>query len=90
MHEEDQTNKALIFTQYNGTIQYLGAKLQAAGFSYRTIHGDMPMKQRAAAINAFQCDPPTTVRARTSPCLAICRMSGLGCAVCSGIFCALV
>jgi SWI/SNF-related matrix-associated actin-dependent regulator of chromatin subfamily A3 len=61
MHAKDKTNKALIFTQYNDTIKYLGAKLQAAGFSYRTISGSMPMKKRADAIDAFQRDPPTTV-----------------------------
>lgn len=61
MHAADKSNKALIFTQYNDTIRYLGDKLRAAGFAYRTISGSMPMKQRAAAIEAFQRDPPTTV-----------------------------
>lgn len=66
MRSADAANKALIFTQYNETIKYLGAKLEAAGFAYRTISGSMAMKQRAAAIEAFQRDPPTTVR--TPPC----------------------
>lgn len=65
MHAADKSNKALIFTQYNDTIRYLGDKLRAAGFAYRTISGSMPMKQRAAAIEAFQRDPPTTVRRRS-------------------------
>jgi hypothetical protein len=57
------SNKALIFTQYNETLKYLAGKLSEAGFAYRTISGGMPMKQRAAAIEAFQKDPPTTARA---------------------------
>ena len=67
MRAADAANKALIFTQYNETIKYLGTKLEAAGFAYRTISGSMAMKQRSAAIEAFQRDPPTTVCARP-PC----------------------
>lgn len=72
MRGADANNKALIFTQYNDTIKYLGKKLEAAGFAFRTISGSMAMKQRSAAIEAFQRDPPTTVRAA-----AACSQTGL-------------
>ena len=61
MHSADRTNKALIFTQYNESLKHIGGALRTAGFDYRTISGSMPQKQRAAAIAAFQKDPPTTV-----------------------------
>ena len=85
MRAKDPNNKALIFTQYGDTIKYLAKKLRLAGFEYRTISGSMPMKQRAAAIEAFQRDPPTTVRtyrcirlvASASSALAHCRNQGI-------------
>lgn len=61
MHAKDASNKALIFTQYNDSLKFIGDALRGSGFAYRTISGSMPQKQRAAAIEAFQRDPPTTV-----------------------------
>lgn len=66
MREANKNNKALIFTQFSDSIKFLAAQLSDAGFAYRTISGSMPMKQRAAAIDAFQKDPPTTVRSPPS------------------------
>ena len=60
MRRADPTAKALIFSQYVTTIEWLKVRLTAAGFGYRFISGSMPLKQRAKAINAFQNDPPTT------------------------------
>lgn len=53
--------KCLIFSQYSSTLSALGAHLASAGYNYRTITGAMSMKNRKAAIEAFQNDPPTTV-----------------------------
>ena len=49
-------------SQFNGTLEWLKTRLTELGFGYRTINGSMPLKQRARAIDAFQNDPPTTVR----------------------------
>lgn len=68
MHNADPSNKALIFTQYKESVTILAQKLSGVGFSHRTISGSMPMKQRAAAIEAFQHDGGTTV------CLSTCHM----------------
>ncbi|KAI3434920.1 hypothetical protein D9Q98_002974 [Chlorella vulgaris] len=61
MRRANPQAKALIFSQYVSTIEWLKTALTAAGFGYRFISGSMPLKQRAKAINAFQQDPPTTV-----------------------------
>jgi SWI/SNF-related matrix-associated actin-dependent regulator of chromatin subfamily A3 len=61
MHASNASNKALVFTQYNDTLEFVQQRLQQNGFTCRSISGKMPMKQRAAAIKAFQSDPPTTV-----------------------------
>lgn len=61
MHTADPSNKALIFTQYKESVTILARRLANVGFSHRTISGGMPMKQRAAAIEAFQHDGGTTV-----------------------------
>lgn len=63
MHAADPSNKALIFTQYKESVSVLAQRLASVGFSHRTISGSMPMKQRAAAIDAFQYDGGTTVSA---------------------------
>jgi SWI/SNF-related matrix-associated actin-dependent regulator of chromatin subfamily A3 len=42
--------QALVFTQFNSTLDWLQSALPAAGFSYRTITGSMPEKQRTKAI----------------------------------------
>ncbi|KAK9824040.1 hypothetical protein WJX72_007212 [[Myrmecia] bisecta] len=61
MWEEDETAKALVFSQYESTIEWLKTQLTEEGFGYRYISGSMPLKQRTKAIDAFQNDPPCTV-----------------------------
>ena len=61
MRRADPSAKALIFSQYNSTIEWLKGRLTREGFGHRHISGSMPLKQRAKAIQAFQGDPPTTV-----------------------------
>jgi hypothetical protein len=61
MRRADPSAKALVFSQYNSTIEWLKAALTREGFGHRHISGSMPMKQRAKAVAAFQNDPPTTV-----------------------------
>lgn len=59
--EEDKGAKVLIFSQFTQTIAWLKNEFKRKGINYRFISGDMPMKKRAQAIEAFQKDPPTTV-----------------------------
>ena len=54
MRERDPAAKALIFTQFNGTLKWLGRRLQQEGYGYRTISGSMPLKKRAQVMP----DPP--------------------------------
>lgn len=61
MRAADPSAKALIFSNFNLTLSWLKERLPQEGFQTRTITGSMPMKQRCAAIRAFQQDPPTTV-----------------------------
>ena len=61
MRRSDPTNKALIFTQFAQTIEWLQKRLPDEGFGFRTIDGSMSAKNRDKSIQAFQKDPPTTV-----------------------------
>jgi SNF2 family DNA or RNA helicase len=53
--------KALIFSNFSSTIEWLKEKLEAEGLQFRTLDGAMSMKQRHKALADFQNDPPTTV-----------------------------
>ena len=59
--DEDATAKSLVFSHFQATIDWLKSRLSQAGFSYRTLSGDMSLSQRAKALQEFQNDPPTTV-----------------------------
>jgi len=61
VRKEHDGAKVLIFSQFMQTIAWLKAEFKKKGINYRFISGDMPMKKRAQAIEAFQKDPPTTV-----------------------------
>ncbi|KAF6233694.1 P-loop containing nucleoside triphosphate hydrolase protein [Scenedesmus sp. NREL 46B-D3] len=61
MRVTDPSSKALVFSQYNSTLEWLQRRLPEEGFSFRTITGSMAQRKRARAIEAFQSDPPTTV-----------------------------
>ena len=50
-----------MFSQFNSTLDYLKEELPQHGFQFRTLSGDMSMKQRAKALREFQQDPPTTI-----------------------------
>ncbi|CAM6129371.1 unnamed protein product [Calypogeia fissa] len=61
VREENPRAKVLIFSQFMQTIAWLKTEFKRQNINYRFISGDMPMKKRAQAIEAFQKDPPTTV-----------------------------
>ena len=48
------TMQVLIFSQFMQTIAWLKAEFKKQGINCRIISGDMPMKKRAQAIEAFQ------------------------------------
>ena len=49
MRQNDPSAKALVFSQFVGTVEWLKVKLQEQGFGYRTISGSMSLKQRSKA-----------------------------------------
>lgn len=53
--------KSLVFSQYSSTLSWLQEELPKHGFQFRTLSGDMTMKNRAKALRDFQSDPPTTI-----------------------------
>jgi SNF2 family DNA or RNA helicase len=53
--------KSLVFSQFTSTLQWLKEELPNHGFQFRTLSGDMTMKNRAKALSEFQNDPPTTI-----------------------------
>jgi SNF2 family DNA or RNA helicase len=57
----DASAKALVFSQFATTIEWLQHRLHAEGFGFRTIDGSMSLGKRAADVADFQGDPPTTV-----------------------------
>mmetsp|Transcript_32503 Transcript_32503/g.50396 ORF Transcript_32503/g.50396 Transcript_32503/m.50396 type:complete len:345 (+) Transcript_32503:3065-4099(+) len=61
IRDEDPTSKSLVFSQYGSTLNWLKEELPKNGFQFRTLSGDMSMKQRAKALHDFQSDPPTTI-----------------------------
>jgi SNF2 family DNA or RNA helicase len=58
---KDPTAKCLVFSQFTSTLQWLQKELPKHGFQYRTLSGDMSMRNRAMALQDFQNDPPTTI-----------------------------
>lgn len=50
MRTADGSSKALVFSQYNSTLDWLKTRLPQEGFSFRTITGSMAQRQRAKAI----------------------------------------
>lgn len=59
MRARDPTAKALIFTQFNSTLTWLGARLQQKGYGFRTISGSMVLQKRAQVLlDVLQCLTP--------------------------------
>jgi SNF2 family DNA or RNA helicase len=61
IRDEDPSSKSLVFSQYASTLNWLKEELPKHGFQFRTLTGDMSMKQRSKALHDFQADPPTTI-----------------------------
>jgi superfamily II DNA/RNA helicase len=50
MFEGNPASKALVFSQYNSTLDWLQATLPSFGLSCRYINGSMTLNQRTKAI----------------------------------------
>lgn len=61
VRDNDPTSKSLVFSQFTSTLDWLQQELPKRGFQFRTLRGDMSMKQRAKALSDFENDPPTTI-----------------------------
>lgn len=53
MRQRDPAAKALIFTQFSGTLAWLADRLTQEGYGYRTISGSMVLKKRAQVL--YRC-----------------------------------
>src|SRR5207249_3697120 len=54
---EDPTSKALVFSFFRGTLEYLGAQLRQRGLRFGVIHGGISMDERRSVIQGFRDDP---------------------------------
>ena len=61
MRARDPAAKALIFTQFNTTLNWLSRRLQQEGYGYRTISGSMPLKKRAQVCPCYLAFCKTTL-----------------------------
>ena len=61
MINADATNKAVVFSQFLGTLDVAGQELAARGVNYTRVDGMMKQHHRADAIHSFTNDPNTRV-----------------------------
>ena len=61
MREKDASSKAVVFTQYPGTVARVCKRLMEHRFTYRSILGGTAARLQAGAIEAFQRDDRITV-----------------------------
>ena len=67
MRARDPAAKALIFTQFIGTLEWLAQRLQEEGYGYRTISGKMHLNKRAQVLVCSflaACNPCYTLQTR--------------------------
>ena len=57
----DPTAKSVVFSQFTSTVEALKPRLLKAGFSWRSLSGNMTLQARVQALEEFQNDPPTTI-----------------------------
>eukprot|EP00455_Lapot_gusevi_P054892 TRINITY_DN8877_c0_g1_i3.p1 TRINITY_DN8877_c0_g1~~TRINITY_DN8877_c0_g1_i3.p1 ORF type:complete len:203 (-),score=79.67 TRINITY_DN8877_c0_g1_i3:218-796(-) len=61
MRERDPSAKALVFTQFNDSLEWLKRELTRARVVFRTITGSMSANQRQRQLEGFQKDPGGSV-----------------------------
>ena len=65
MRAADPTAKALVFSQFNSTIDWLKVKLEEHGFGFRTISGGMTLSKRTKVRAVRLCPASLTCALRT-------------------------
>ena len=73
MRAADLTAKALVFSQFNSTIDWWKVKLEEHGFGFRTISGDMTLSKRTKVRTMHLCPVALTCALQT------CLMASLFC-----------
>lgn len=61
MTEKDPTSKAVVFSQYLGSLDVAGQEIAARGIAWVRVDGMMKQHQRADAIDSFTNEPNTRV-----------------------------
>lgn len=58
---EGPTSKALVFSFFKGTLEYLKKRLRALGYDVDVIHGDVKIPDRTRVIERFRTEPGVRV-----------------------------
>ena len=61
MRAASPSHKALVFTQYLSTMELLKRTMQEHDFTYQTLEGHMPMRQRKRNLEEFRSNPDCAV-----------------------------
>ncbi len=61
MRAASPTHKALVFTQYLSTMELLKRTMKEHDFTYQTLEGHMPMRQRKRNLEEFRSNPECAV-----------------------------
>ena len=61
MMKNDPTAKAVVFSQFLGTLDVAGQEMATRGFNFTRVDGTMKQYQRADAIFSFTNDPNTRI-----------------------------
>ena len=61
MTQKDPTSKAVVFSQFLGTLNVIGEEMTIRSFGFARLDGMMKQHHRADAIQSFTTDPKTKV-----------------------------
>jgi len=61
MTQKDPTSKAVVFSQFLGTLNVIGEEMTIRGVNFERVDGMMKQHHRADAIQSFTTDPKTKV-----------------------------
>ena len=73
MRAADPTAKALVFSQFNSTIDWLKVKLEEHGFGFRTISGGMTLSKRTKVRALHLCPAAIPDGLSVLPCYSAIR-----------------
>merc|ERR1712003_250975 len=61
LRESNRNEKALIFTSFSKSLDWICSELEQNGFEYRTLTGSMTMNKRKKQLDQFSNDPNVDV-----------------------------